>query len=114
MQTHRDSDFLREPEFAKRFMRDLEERADKAKAAGTGKITVGADGEPILADYETGGVHIRKMPDDPQGILRISIGGGEDLPVTLNYCTYRGSRFACIELLEKVLAALKGSPSAAN
>ena len=101
MQTHLDSDF------GKRFMETLEKRADNIAAAGKSKLSYGADGEPILDEYVSDGVHFRRMPDDPQGILRISIGGGDDMPVALNYCTYRGTRFKCIELLEKVLAALK-------
>lgn len=47
---------------------------------------------------------------DEQGILRISVGGGDHLPVTLNYCTIRGSVGDCIKMLEMALDALRDSP----
>ena len=50
------------------------------------------------------------MPDDEHGVLRMSIGGGDNLPVTLNYCVVRGGIGQCIELLEKALKALRECP----
>jgi hypothetical protein len=41
---------------------------------------------------------------------RLSIGGGEHLPVTLNYVVVRGKIGQCIDLLEKALVALRECP----
>lgn len=103
MQTHEDSD-------ARRFVDRLEKRAEEAKQRGDGQITAGMQGEPILAKWDANGVQVVVRPDDPQGILRISIGGGHDLPVNLNYCTIRGDVGKCISLLEKAIAALRACP----
>lgn len=97
MQTHDDMDFD---------MRRLEERASRMAREGLSQITSGKRGEQALAKYDAQGVHVVKMPDDEQGILRISIGGG--IPnVNVNYCTYRGDKQRCIEMIEKALGALK-------
>jgi hypothetical protein len=40
----------------------------------------------------------------------LSIGGGEHLPVTMNYVVVRGKIGQCIELLEKALVALRECP----
>lgn len=102
MQTHLDSDFDR-----REFLKHLEARADKLTGEKRTQITAGADGESPLAEWESDGVHCRQMPPDPQGVLRISIGGGDHLPVVVNYCTLRGNRGDCIKLLLKVLKALE-------
>jgi hypothetical protein len=52
-------------------------------------------------------VSVTRFPDDPV-CLRVSIGGGEKIGGY--YCTYRGTREASIEALEKVLLALKHMP----
>jgi len=75
------------------------------------EITAGSPNEPILARWKaTNGVEVVHRPNDPQGILRISVGGGHDTPVQLDYCTIRGGVGKCIELLERAIAALKESP----
>jgi hypothetical protein len=103
MQTHEDR--------SHEFMNRLRDRAEQAKGRGDGSIAAGQPNEfPHCAYEATNKVHVRIMPDDPQGILRISIGGGEHLPVTMNYCTIRGDVGQCIALLEKALVALKECP----
>jgi hypothetical protein len=52
-------------------------------------------------------VSVTRLADDPL-CLRVSIGGGEGIGGY--YCTYRGTREATIEALEKVLLALKYMP----
>ena len=103
MDTHRDSSHLT----AARFMDRLKERA--AEDEPLSQITAGKEGEPTLAKWNYGGVSIRQLPPDEQGILRISIGGGET-PVPLNYLVFRGSHGACVDLLRKSLAALEAGP----
>lgn len=107
MQTHENSNHgLRDT-----FLQALREKADKMGARGTSSITAGElNEEPVCEWKGSNGIHCRKMPDDEHGVLRISIGGGEHLPVTLNYCVARGGIGQCIELLEKSLVALRECP----
>lgn len=105
MQTHDDNQH--QLESAKRFMDRLKQRAEQNK--GKSQITAGRESEEALCVWTHGEVQVRHMPDDEQGILRISIGGGQT-PVPLNYCVIRGGVGQCIELLEKAIAALKASP----
>ncbi len=102
MQTHEDETHRTE------FMRRLTQRADGMVRDKQSEITAGTEGEEPLAEWKHKGVGVRHMPDDEQGILRISIGGG-DTPVPLNYCVFRGSVGPCIDLLEKAIAALKAA-----
>lgn len=85
----------------------MRKRARKMSEESASVIAGGSPGEPKLASWEWGGVYVVQRPPDPQGILRVSIGGGEELPVSLNYCTFRGDREACIALLKKALDALR-------
>lgn len=107
MQTHDNNNHgLRE-----QFLNELRGKADRMGAKGTSSITAGElNEEPICEWRGSNGVHCKKMPDDEHKILRISIGGGEHLPVTLNYCVVRGGVGQCIELLEKAIAALRECP----
>jgi len=103
MQTHEDSQH--------KFIAELRERAAKANTAAASVIAAGEKDEQELGSWKaSNGVHCRHLPDDPQGILRLSIGGGEHLPVTMNYVVVRGRVGQCIELLEKALVALRECP----
>lgn len=113
MQTHDDSNHAFPPSkksIADRFMKELDGRADLVKLAERSKMTAGFDGEPVLAKWESNGVQVVQRPPDPQQILRISIGGGDHLPVSLNYLTFRGDRGMCVDLLRKALKALETDP----
>lgn len=101
MQSHQDFDAQIQ------FMDRLRRRAADMTEAGQSKITGGVDGEEILSEWKRGGVSVRQLPPDEQGILRISVGGGTDTPVELNYCVYRGSHSKCVDLLRKALIALE-------
>lgn len=100
MQTHEDFQHSS-------FMERLKQRAEQAK--GRSKITAGTDDEEPLAKWKHGDIHVKHLPDDEQGILRISIGGGQT-PVPLNYCVIRGGVGQCIELLKKAIEALRAAP----
>lgn len=102
MQSHRDE------QHAARFIERLKKRAEQAQKAKASIITTGD--EPLASWQGSNGVHINHLPDDEQGVLRISIGGGDHLPVTLNYCTIRGDLGQCIKLLEMARLALKEAP----
>lgn len=73
------------------------------------EITAGKEGEISLAEWKSSNVHVTHLPPDEHGILCISIGDGET-PLPLNYCVFRGSRGACIDLLRKALKALEKGP----
>lgn len=92
---------------AQDFVRRLEERAGAAMSAQTSTIAGGVPGEEVQDQWQARGVHVRQLPPDEQGILRISIGGGPRTPVQLNYCTFRGPHGDCVDLLRKVLAAME-------
>lgn len=104
MNTHDDKDA--DPRRSE-FMRQLMARSDRMREAGFSQIAAGKNGEKALEEWQANGVYIRHMPDDSQGILRISIGGGDSTPVSLNYCTFRGRKQDCVALLKKALAALE-------
>ncbi len=87
------------------FFRKLDGRADLARAVGASKMTGGGEGEPVLAQGKVDGVHVVQRPDDSQGILRISVGGGT--PHDIDYCIFRGNREACLALLKRVTSALE-------
>jgi hypothetical protein len=59
--------------------------------------------------WRANGVECVHLPNDEQGILRVSIGGGHP-KVNLNYCNFRGDVGQVIELVEKALSALKECP----
>ena len=105
MQTHRDDDVMREA-MSREFMDRLRGRAAQTASAGKSQITGGREGEQHLDEWECNGVRVRQLPDDEQGILRISIGGGDETPVVVNYCVFRGQKQKCIDLLRKALLAL--------
>lgn len=50
-----------------------------------------------------------RRPDDEQGILRISVGGGVQT-VDVNYCVYRGDLAKCLHLLRMAICALEECP----
>ena len=104
MQTHSDEDFD-----SSDFMRQLAGRAAKMMKDKASEITAGKDGETPLAVWKSHTVHCKHLPPDEQNILRISVGGGDDLTQSLemNYCVIRGDRGKCIELLRKALKALR-------
>ena len=111
MQTHSDDDFLREhgKRTREEFLSTLKKRADAAVKSKASQITAGKEGEEAIEEWQRHGVHVRHLPNDEQGILRISIGGGET-PVPLNYLVFRGNHSACVDLLRQALRALQDGP----
>ena len=108
MQTHDDKDAMEAKFREEIFLKKLEERAGKMKERKMSEITAGKENEPIIAQWRAHGMQVTVRPDDEQGILRISVGGGDKTPVPLNYCTVRGDIGACIKLLERAIRALRG------
>ena len=99
MQTHED----RTHEFLDR----IQDRAVKMRQADLSRITGGAPNEEALAEWHgVNGVHVKRLPDDEQGILRISIGGGIQ-EINVNYLVFRGDPHKCMYLLRAALAAME-------
>lgn len=103
MQTHEDSDARQT------FIDRLRERAKQCVNDCASEITIGKPDEKPLAVWKHDGIYVTHMPDDEQGILRISIGGGSEI-VSLDYCTIRGGVGKCIDLMERAIAALRKAP----
>jgi len=102
METHDDFDAKRSA-----FMKHLQARAEQMKEKGMSQIASGAKEERPLSEWKSGRFGVRHMPDDSQGILRISIGGG-NTPLPVDYITFRGEKNECIHLLRQALAVLEG------
>jgi len=93
------------------FLRELMERAGRGKKTGIASITAGSPGEKELASWRaSNSMEVVHRPNDSQDIIRISIGGGPNAPVRMDYCVIRGTVGECIEMLERAIAALKESP----
>lgn len=108
MQTHFDDSHGNDKSKEIVFMRELMERAKKAEQERSSLIA--SAGVPTAEWLAKNGMHVRHLPDDAQGITRISIGGGDNLPVVVNYCAIRGTVEQCVTLLEMAIEALRGKP----
>lgn len=104
MQSHNDAEH--QEAFRREFMDKLKMRAFKMAAEGKSEITAGKVGEEPMDGWEANGVSVRQLPDDEQGILRISVGGGVNIE-KLNYLVFRGDRLACLNLLRTAVKALE-------
>lgn len=105
MNTH--DDFAHTSSKKRLFLRELEERAKKMVDNRASAITGGSPGEPVVDNWTENGIMVTKRPDDEQGIMRISIGGGPNTPVNIDYCVFRGDLGDAVDLLERALVALK-------
>ena len=102
MASHSDIDHDRRRDFLK----EMELRAEIMSDLTKNNV---ANDERVLEQWDAEGIRVQRLPDDMSGVLRISIGGGDHLPVRGNYCNFRGDQSQCIALLEKCLAALKAN-----
>lgn len=106
MQTHDDYSHKKSE-----WLKELQMRANRMMRERQSEITAGSPDERSLAQWKaSNGMEVVHLPDDPHRVLRISIGGGPDTPIRLDYCTIRGGVGKCIELLEKAIVALRESP----
>lgn len=126
MQTHRDADIqelinnqLHRQKLDPEKQRRLEEQAKKIFEARQSEITAGAPGEPIIGRWNHNGIEVVRRPDDPLGIVRISVGGGvndvNDEPC--DYVVFRGDPGKCVAMLRNALVALDwctGASATAN
>lgn len=60
----------------------------------------------VVEEWKYDGIRVQMLPDDPDGVLRISIGGHPEFEHS-EYCNFRGDQGRCIALLERCLAAMR-------
>ena len=92
------------------FLERLTQRAEDCRSRQESTIVGGRDGEKPLLAWNVGGMQGQVMPPDEQGINRISIGGGSDLPIQVDYCVIRGDVGQCIKLLDHAIQLLRRCP----
>lgn len=85
------------------FLKDLQRRAEIMTDLGKNELQ---QRKPIRR-WRHDGVTVEELDEDMNAVLRISIGGGDHLPVPGDYCRFRGDQSRCIHLLEKALEAMK-------
>ena len=100
MGSHRQDDH----QLRQEFLKEMSLRAEIMTDLGKNRMTT--EGK-CLEKWTHDGIRVERLPDDMSGVLRISIGGGEDTPVPGDYCSFRGDQSKCIRLLEAALAAMK-------
>lgn len=106
MESHMDNQHTRS--LNKEWLESLQKKAEKVVAAEASSITVGKAGESPLTEYDAdNGVFVRRMPEDEHGIIRVSVGGGDNLPVKGDYCTFRGNAKQAVKLLHKAIQAIE-------
>lgn len=98
MATHSDADHGKKS----RILEELRLKAELMTEVGQNRMTH----DKVIEEWTHDGLRVQMLPDDPQGVLRISAGGHDEIKPS-EYCNFRGDQGKCIALLEKCLAAMK-------
>lgn len=85
-----------------RILDELRLKAELMSELGKNRVT----NDKVQKEWVHDDIRVQLLPDDPQGVLRISIGGHPDFDRS-EYCTFRGDQSKCIALLERCLSAIK-------
>ena len=88
----------------------LERRAVELSSRRENEITAGSIGEEVLYEGIHKGVHLRLLPDDPDQVLRVSVGGVADA----KYLVLRGAPRQIDQLLTRALMALRQAIGSGN
>lgn len=110
MESHRDSMHARQQlnETARRFLDSVTKKAAECMANRQSLITGGKEGEIPLQEYQSSkGVGVKRLPVDEHNILRVSIGGGDHLPIQADYVVFRGDPKLCAAVIRKALEAME-------
>lgn len=86
----------------KQILDELRLKAELLSELGKNRVT----NDKVEEEWMHDGIRVQMLPDDPQGVLRISIGGHPDFERS-EYCNFRGDQGKCIALLERCLTAMK-------
>lgn len=100
-----ESDMKSPAEAISEAMASLRQRADELTLQRRNLITAGRDDESVLAEAREKGILIRRLEDDPDRVLRISVGA----PVwDLNqaYLVFRGDPDEVYRLLRRAMRAI--------
>ena len=98
MGSHQDIDH----DFKKKILDELKAKSEVLSDLGKNRVT----NDRVVEEWVHARMRVQMLPDDQQGVLRISIGGHPDLHPS-DYCNFRGDQGKCIALLETALAAMK-------
>jgi hypothetical protein len=98
MGTHFDSDHGKKRDV----LQELRLKSELLTELGKNRVT----NDRVLEEWQHCGVRVQMLPDDEQGVLRISIGGHPDHKPS-EYCNFRGDQGRCISLLQRCLAAMQ-------
>ena len=85
-----------------RILQELKLKAELMEEIGKNRVTQ----DRVVEEWTKYGVRVQMLPDDPHGVLRISIGGHPEFSKS-EYCNFRGDQGRCIALLEKCLKVMK-------
>ena len=96
MATHLDDDHRR------KILDELKVRADLMTELGKNSHQTAN----VIRKWKHNHIEVSEKEPDPQGVLRISIGGRPDIRNS-EYCSFRGDQSKCIDLLERALKSLK-------
>jgi hypothetical protein len=86
-----------------RILDELRLKSEMLEELGKNRVT----NDRVIEEWTKHGMRVQMLPDDPHGVLRISIGGHADIKPS-EYCSFRGDQGRCIKLLEKALKLMKG------
>ena len=106
MQSHDDDSHRMPPEQQDEIMRQIQAKAKRMVEEEASKITAGAPNEEAVFESDMDGIHIRQLPNDEHGVLRISLGRHPAIEQSA-YLVYRGERNKVLGLLERAVGALR-------
>lgn len=98
MGSHQDVDHGQES----RVIEQLRMKAEVPSDLGKNRVT----NDRVIEQWHHDKIRVQMLPDDPHGVLRVSIGGHLTIRPS-EYCHFRGDQGKCIALLERCLAAMK-------
>lgn len=85
-----------------RVIDELRCKAEVLSDLGRNRVT----NDKVLEQWNHDGIRVQMLPEDRNGVLRISIGGHPGIERS-EYCNFRGDQQQCIRLLERCLQAMK-------
>ena len=100
MGSHMDTDH-RESE-RKRVLKQLRLKSELLSELGKNRH----NNQRVLEQWTHDRIRVQMLPEDEQGVLRVSIGGHPEIKPS-EYCNFRGDQGRCIALLERALKAMK-------
>jgi hypothetical protein len=85
-----------------RILKELQLKAELMSDLSRNRVT----NDRVQEEWHHDGIRIQMLPDDPHGMLRVSIGGHPTIERS-EYCNFRGDQGKAIALLERCLSGMK-------